>query len=326
MSQEQRRKFLLTAGALLTVPLAAKAQQAMRLRRIGLIHVGLDHVPASLPTLREGLRALGYEEGRNIRLDFRNLADEAAAHAVAREFVRDRLDLIVAFETQAMRGVKAAASKIPVVFLHLRDPVADGYVASLVRPGGNVTGFNSWPVSPSKQIEIFSEFMPRPRRLLVLFHPKDSVSQRHMPDLRSAAAALPLQLAEREVTSASDIERVLGAADPTTADGVFVASATLVANFTSLVLRLATERRLPLISHTKNWVQQGALFSYATDLAVIGRSAASYVDKILRGANPSDLPVEQPTKFELVINRKTAKALGLTIPQSLLLRADQVIE
>jgi len=107
---------------------------------------------------------------------------------------------------------------------------------------------------------------------------------------------------------------------------VFVASATLVANFTSLVLRLATERRLPLISHTKNWVQQGALFSYATDLAVIGRSAASYVDKILRGANPSDLPVEQPTKFELVINRKTAKALGLTIPQSLLLRADQVIE
>ena len=326
MSQEQRRKFLLTAGALLTLPLAAKAQQAMRLRRIGLIHVGLDHVPASLPTLREGLRALGYEEGRNIRLDFRNLADEAAAHAVAREFVRDRLDLIVAFETQAMRGVKAAASKIPVVFLHLRDPVADGYVASLVRPGGNVTGFNSWPVSPSKQIEIFSEFMPRPRRLLVLFHPKDSVSQRHMPDLRSAAAALPLQLAEREVMSASDIERVLGAADPTTADGVFVASATLVANFTSLVLRLATERRLPLISHTKNWVQQGALFSYATDLAVIGRSAASYVDKILRGANPSDLPVEQPTKFELVINRKTAKALGLTIPQSLLLRADQVIE
>ena len=326
MSQEQRRKFLLTAGALLTLPLAAKAQQAMRLRRIGLIHVGLDHVPASLPTFREGLRALGYEEGRNIRLDFRNLADEAAAHAVAREFVRDRLDLIVAFETQAMRGVKAAASKIPVVFLHLRDPVADGYVASLVRPGGNVTGFNSWPVSPSKQIEIFSEFMPRPRRLLVLFHPQDSVSQRHMPDLRSAAAALPLQLAEREVMSASDIERVLGAADPTTADGVFVASATLVANFTSLVLRLATERRLPLISHTKNWVQQGALFSYATDLAVIGRSAASYVDKILRGANPSDLPVEQPTKFELVINRKTAKALGLTIPQSLLLRADQVIE
>ena len=316
----------MVTGALFAAPLAAKAQQAGKVRRIGLMHVGLDHVPPSLATLREGLRALGHEEGRNIRLDFRNLADEAAARAVAQEFVRDRVDLIVVFEEQAMRGVKAARSQIPVVFLHLTDPMADGIVASLAHPGGTVTGFITWPVSFSKQIELFSQFTPRPRRLLVMVDPKDPVTQRDLPDLRRAAAALRLQLAEREVTDAGDIERVLGAADRTTADGVFVTSPTLRTNFPSLILRLASARRLPLVGLRKEWVQQGALFSYATDLAVIGRSAATYVDKILKGAKPGDLPVEQPTKFELVINAKTAKALGLTIPPSLLLRADQVLE
>ena len=322
----RRRKALLWLCVAVLAPLAAKAQQAMKLRRIGLIHVGLDHVPTSLATLREGLRALGYEEGRNIRLDFRNLADEAAVHAVAQEFVRDRLDLIVVFEDQAMRGVKAANSQIPVVFLHLADPVADGFVTSLALPGGNVTGFITWPVSHSKQIELFSEFMPRPRRLLMLVDPTHPATRRDLPDLRRASAALQLQLIEREVTTAADIERVFRAADRTTVDGVFVPSNTLRTNFPSLILRLATERRLPLISHRKEWVQQGALFSYATDLAVIGRSAAPYVDKILRGAKPGDLPVEQPTKFELVINLKTAKTLGLTVPQALLVRADALIQ
>ncbi len=315
------------ALALFVAPLGAEAQQAAKVWRIGLIHVGLDHVPPSLPTLREGLRVLGYEESRNIRLDFRNVADEAATHAVAQEFVRERVDLIVVFEDQAMRGLKATPSQIPIVFLHLTDPVFDGYVASLARPGGNATGFNNLLVSPSKQIEIFSEFMPRPRRLLVLLDPKNAFTQRALPEMRNAAAALRLQLTEREVASASDIERVLGAADRSNTDGV-IAMPPLVTNLFSLILRLTTERRLPLVSPRKEWVQvqQGALFSYGPDLAAIGRAAATYVDKILKGAKPADLPVEQPTKFELVINAKTAKALGLTIPQLILLRADEVIE
>lgn len=313
--------FIVALGA----PWPAGAQEIAKAWRIGLMHVGLDHVPPSLATLGEALRELGYEEGRNLRLDFRNLADEAAAHAVAREFVRDRVDLIVAFEEQAMRGVKAATSQIPVVFLHLADPVADGFVASVARPGGNVTGFITWPVSPSKQIELFSEIVPRPRRMLVLVDPNDPVTRRALPELRSASAAVGIQVTEREVTTASDIERVLGAAERMEVDGVFVVSPTLRTNFPSLVLRLTTERRLPLVSHRKEWVQQGALFSYAADLAAVGRSAAPYIDKILRGSRPGDLPVVEPTRFELTINLKVAAQLGLTIPPSLRLRADHLI-
>ncbi len=321
-----RRAFLcgLTLGTL-SAPLAAKAQ-AVKVWRIGLIHVGLDHVPPSLVPLREELRALGYEDGRNIRLDFRNVADQAAANITAQQFARDQVDLIVAFEEQAMRGVKAATSAIPVVFLHLVDPVAEGFVKGLAHPGGSVTGFITWAVSPSKQIELFSEVVPRPRRLMVLVDPKDTVTQRLLPELRSASAALRIQMVEHEVATAIDIERVLGAADRGKVDGVFVLSPTLWTNFPSLVLRLTMERRLPLVSHRKEWVQQGALFSYAPDLAAIGRLAAPYITKILNGTKPGDLPVQEPTKFELVINLKTAKALGLTIPQTLLLRADQVIE
>jgi putative ABC transport system substrate-binding protein len=300
--------------------------QTGKVWRIGLMHVGLDHVPPSLVPLREELRTLGYEDGRNIRLDFRNLADQAAADITAQQFVRDQVDLIVAFEEQAMRGVKAATSAIPVVFLHLVDPVADGFVKSLAHPGGNATGFVTWAVSPSKQIELFSEFLPRPRRLMVLLDPKDAITRRQLPELRSAGAALGMKMVEHAVATASDIERAVGATDRGKVDGVFVLSRTLSTNFPSLILRLTTGRSLPLVSNRKEWVQQGALFSYAPDLAAIGRLAAPYVTKILSGTKPGDLPVQEPTKFELVINLKTAKALGLTIPPSLLLRADQVIE
>ena len=321
-----RCALVIGLGAVLVAPLAAEAQRQDKVWRIGLIHVGLDHVPPSLVPLREELRALGYEDGRNIRLDFRNVADQAAANITAQQFVRDQVDLIIAFEEQAMRGVKAATSAIPVVFLHLVDPVAEGYVESLAHPGGNVTGFITWAVSPSKQIELFSEVVPRPRRLMVLVDPKDPVTRRVLPELRNAGATLRIQVVEHEVRTASDIERALGAADRGKVDGVFVLSPTLWTNFPSLILRLTKERRLPLVSHRKEWVQQGALFSYAPALAAIGRLAAPYVSKILNGTKPGDLPVQEPTKFELVINLKTAKALGLTIPPSLLARADQIIE
>ena len=224
-----------------------------------------------------------------------------------------------------MRGVKTATSEIPVVFLHLVDPVADGFIESLARPGGNVTGFVTYSVSPSKQLELFSEVVPRPRRLLVLVDPKDPIARRTLPGLRSAGATLRIKLVEHEATTASDIERALDA-NRRRVDGVFVLSPTLQTNFPSLILRLTTERRLPLVSHRKEWVQQGALFSFAPDLQAIGRSAAPYIVRILKGTKPGDLPVQQPTKFDLVINLKTAKALGLTIPQSLLERADEVIQ
>jgi putative ABC transport system substrate-binding protein len=245
----------------------------------------------------------------------------------ASEFVRDRLDVIVAFENQTVRAAKGATSELPVVFLHVTDPVTDGTVVSYARPGRNFTGIadTDFELLP-KALEIFKDFLPHPRRLLVLVDPQDPATVRLVADARQAAAALGLLFLERAVTTQTDAERLFGGLKRGDAQGVFIVSPTLYTKFPSLILRLASQSRLPVSFHRKEWVTQGALFSYGYDFVSVGKAAAVYVDKILKGAKPADLPVEQPTKFELVINVKTAKALGLTVPPSLLLRADQVIE
>jgi putative ABC transport system substrate-binding protein len=310
--------------AFVAAPLVA-AQQPPRVWRIGLFHVGLDHVPPSLDPLRETLKALGYEEGKNLRLDWRNLPDEAAAEATAKEFVRDRVDLIVAFEDETVRAAKAATSEIPIVFVHVTDPVADGFVKSFSHPGGNLTGPYGVLEFPAKQMEFFKELVPRLRSVLVLSNPEDPVSPRWLRDVRSAGAILKLRLVEREVTDQTSIERAFGPVKRGAVDGVFIASWTLLTRFQALILRLSTEKRLPLASHRKERVEQGALFSYGPSYAAAGPVAARYVDKILKGTKPADLPVDQASRFELVVNLKVAKALGLTIPPSALARADQVI-
>jgi putative ABC transport system substrate-binding protein len=321
-----RRRFLLTslAGAL-AGPLAAEAQPAGRVWRIGLFHVGLDHVPPSLDGLREGLTALGYEEGKNIHFDWRNLADEDAARTTAQAFVRDRVDLIIAFENQTMRAVKATTTEIPVVMLHVTAPVENGFIKSFAHPGGNVTGFAGLGENPSKEVELFKELVPRLKRLLVLFD-VDPASSRWLADVRQAATKLKLELVERQTAKRADIERVFAAIKPGDVDGVFISSPDLRTRFLALILELASNRRLPLQGHRREWVEQGALFSYNLDLRSVGKAAARYVDKILKGTKPADLPVEQSSQLQLIINRKTAKTLGLMIPPSLLLRADQVIE
>jgi putative ABC transport system substrate-binding protein len=323
-----RRRFLLTslAGAL-AAPAPPLAQEARKVWRVGLFHVGVDHVPPSLDGLRDGMKALGYEEGKNIRLDWRNLVDEDAARTTAQAFVRDRVDLIVAFENQTVRAIQAIRTEIPVVMLHVPDPVADGFVKSLARPGGNITGFAGLGNVPAKEIEIFKEIVPQLRRPLVLFDAGDPASTRWLAQVRRAATALKLQAVERQVANATDLEQVLAAVKPRDVDGVFIASPDLRTKFPALILDLATKRRLPLAGHRKEWVEGGALFSYNDNLRAVGRAAAArYVDRILKGARPADLPVEEVTQFELIINLKTAKALGLTIPPSVLVRADQVIE
>jgi len=305
---------------------SVEAQQPARVWRIGLFHVGLDHVPPSLAPLREGLKALGYEEGKNLRLDWRNLPDEKAARDTAKEFVHDRMDLIVAFEGQCVRAAKAATSEIPIVFLHVDDPVASGFVRSLSRPGGNLTGFVSYPVSPAKHMELFKELVPQLGRLLVLIDPQDPETGRLLVEVRKAGARLNLVLVERTVADQAAIERAFASVKRGPVTGVLIVSPNLQTKFPSLILRLASERGLPLASNRKEWVQQGALFSYAADLAPLGHAAAAqYIDKILKGAKPATLPVQQASTFELVINLKTAKAMGFTIPPSVLVRADEVI-
>ena len=313
------------ALGILLAPLAADAQQTVRVWRIGLFHVGLDHVPPSLDSLRDGLKALGYVEGKNIRLDFGNLADEAAAYATAQEFVRERVDLIVAFENQTARAAKAATIEIPAVFLHVTDPVAEGLVKTLARPVTNLTGFVFYAVSPAKRLELFKELVPRLRRVLVLGDPHDPVAPRQLAEVQKAAEILKLRLVQRDAADQADLERAFRAVKPGDVDGVIAASVDLEIKFTSLLIGLASAKRLPLASYRKERVHEGALFSYAPDTASVAPLAAEYVHKILKGTKPADLPVQQPTKFELVLNLKTAKALGLTIPQSVLVRADEVI-
>jgi putative ABC transport system substrate-binding protein len=326
-----RMKLALRAVAvmvltLLAAPLAVEAQPAGKVYRIGVFHVGLDHVPPSLDTLREALRALGYEEGKNLRLDWRNLPDEDAAYATAREFTRDRVNLIVAFENQTARAAKPATAEIPVVFLHVTDPLAEGLVKTLARPGGNLTGFVYYAVSPAKRPELFKEIVPRLRRVLVLVDPHDPVAPRYLAEVQKAADVLKLRLVQRDAADQTDLHRLFGAIKPGDVDGVISASVDLDIKFTSLLIGLASAKRLPLATYRKERVHEGALFSYAPDIASVGPPAAQYVDRILKGVRPGDLPVVQPTKFEMAINLTTAKALGLTIPPSLLLRADHVIE
>jgi putative ABC transport system substrate-binding protein len=317
--------YALPALILATIHLA-EAQQPKKVWRIGLSHVGLDHVPPPLEPLRQELKKLGYEEGKNIQLDWRNLPDEEAARAIAQEFVRNRVDLIVAFESQTVRAAKAATSEIPVVFLLVVDPVAEGFIKSFSRPGGNMTGFGGPGDVPGKQLELFREVVPRLRRVLILIDPKDPVAMRSLSEVRLAAKSLKLLLVERQATTQADLERVFGSLKPGGVNGVFIVSPNLRTKFPSLILRLASEKRLPLAIHRKEWVEQGALFSYAHDLASLGPPAAQYIDRIFKGAKPADLPFQEPPKFEFVINLKAAKQIGLTIPPNVLARADKVLK
>jgi putative tryptophan/tyrosine transport system substrate-binding protein len=321
-----RRAFIGTvAGGLLAAPLAGEAQPAERVYRIGLFHVGLDHVPPALYGLRQGLKELGYEEGKNLRWDFRNLPDETAAQATAREFVRQRVDVVVAFEEQTVRAARAATSNIPILFLHvLSDPVAEGFVQSLAHPGGNTTGIFGDVLA--KRVELLKEVMPHLERLLLVFDPADPVSLQELATVRAAANGLQLQVVERAARTAADIERVFTQAHRERIQAALVVSG-LLTRFPSLMIRLAAERRLAIPGHRKEWAEQGALFSYGADYFSVGRiDAARLVDRMLKGTKPAALPVEQIARLELVINLKTAKALGLTVPPSLLQRADRVIE
>jgi putative tryptophan/tyrosine transport system substrate-binding protein len=311
-------------GSLLLGLAAVDAAGQSRTWHIGLCHVGLDHEPPSLPTLHQALNEMGYEDGKNLRFDWRNQADEAAAHVTAKEWVAAGVDLIVAFEDQCVRAAQTATAEIPIIMVHAFDPVAAGYIASLARPGGNITG----PVPMLDVIAKRLEFLKQIgfRRVLLLADPKDPFTPRELERARNAAAALGLELLEREVTTAADVERVFDSLKPGEVEAVLPASPTIFTNFPSLMVRLAARDRLALVMHRKAWVERSALFSYAPDFAAAGPVAAQYIDRIVQGADPAELPVDELSQIIFTVNLKTAQALGLTIPPSILLRADEVIE
>ena len=319
---------LLTAIVALSVGCSGSPStpQTQRMWRIGLFHVGLDHVPASLESLESELRALGHEQGRDIQFDWRNLPDEEAARVTAREFVRSHVDVIVAFENQTARAAKTATSSVPVVFLHVINPVADGLVESLAHPGRNLTGLVGYGDLAAKQLEIFKDVDPALQRVLVLADPSDPVSPRLLREAAATAASLKVKTVEQQVSTRADIERTFDSAAAARVDGVFVASQNLQTKYSSLMVHLALERHLPFLSHWSKWTREGALVSFGPDFQAVGEAGARYVDQIIRGAKPAQLPVEQMSWLQLAINLKTARTFGLSVPASMLELADVVYQ
>ena len=305
------------------------SEAAQSVRRVGLMHVGTDHIPPALKPLKAALAELGWIEGKNIELIFRNLEPEQAA-GQAKVFVLNRVDLIVAFEDQSIDAAGAATStgrnRIPVVFLHPSDPLRDGLATSLARPGGNMTGVFGPRDVVGKQLEVYQALVPGLRRVLTLIDPKDKRTERALKEFESAAAQLqrPLELDIREATTAEDLKRIFRSLRPGEVDGAFLLSNNLRQNHSALSIKLAKSARLPIQGSRKEWVEQGALFSYGIDLAPLGRVGARYIDSILNGTSPADLPVEEMPKTELAINLKTANRLGIKPPQEMIIRAAEV--
>ena len=311
------------AVSLTLASLVAEAQQTGKVYRIGWL------APASLPTtldaFRDGLRVFGYVEGNNLVIEQRyaNGKPERLAGLVA-ELVGAKADVIVTTGNQATAAAKTTTGSIPVVFV-AGDPVEAGFVASLARPGGNMTGVNTLPGElNAKRLELLKEALPKVSRVAVLFEPRQLSTS--IPPIEAAASSLGLQVTRLEVHGAYDFERALAAAARSHVGALMPVSSALFHGERQRIVSLAAKHRLPAMYEHRDFADAGGLLSYGPDILFLNRRLAAYVDKILKGAKPADLPVEQPTKFELVINLKTAKALGLTIPQTILLQAAQVID
>jgi putative ABC transport system substrate-binding protein len=325
-----RRAFITgMTGGLLAAPLAAEAQQAAKVARIG----WLGDDPRRSPQLRQaffrGLRDLGYVEGRNFVVESRYAEGKLERFsALAAELVALKVDVIVTpGGTLATLAAKQATRSVPIVFPATSDPVASGLVSSLARPGGNVTGLSFFsPELVGKCLELLKEAVPGVSRIAVLWQPGERPKRDMLKGAEVAARALGARLQFVEARGPDDFDRAFSEMSRARAEGLALVTSAMFFSERERLVDLAAKNRLPTVYPWRDGVDAGGLMSYAPHLPDLFRRAATYVDKILKGAKPGDLPIEQPTKFELVINLKTAKALGLTIPQSLLQRADQVIE
>jgi putative ABC transport system substrate-binding protein len=322
----KRRDFISLLGSAAAWPVAARAQQA-RLPTIGFLGAATASVWGSWTAAFEyRLRELGWTEGRTIAIEYRWAEGRPERYAeIAAEFVRRKVDVIVTVGS-AVPAVKQATSVIPIVFALAADPVGAGLVASLARPGGNVTGLsNQQSDLAGKRIELLRDVLPNLRRLAILGNVGHPESVLEMDEVHAAARTFGIEVAKLEIRRAQDIAPAFEALERQ-ADALYVVVSALIASNRTRIMTFALSTRLPTIINIREYAEAGALMSYGPRVPDLWRRAADYVDKILRGAKPGDIPVEQPTKFELVINLTTAKALGLTVSPTLLNRADDVIE
>ena len=328
-----RRRDFITAVAASTLawPLAAGAQQREKMRRVGVLMTLAADDPeglARVTAFAQRLQELGWRDGRNIRIDYRwAAADAASSHRQAQELLTLAPDVIIAVATPNVVALQQATRTVPIVFVGVTDPVGAGLVESLAHPGGNTTGFGIFEYSISgKWLELLREIAPRVKRVAVIRDPLLTSGTAQLGAIQSVAHSLGAELIPVGARSADEIERGLSTFAREPNGGLIVTASPLAAVHRNLIITLAARHRLPAVYPFPYFATSGGLISYGPDQVDQFRRAASYVDRILNGEKPADLPVQHPTKYELVINLKTAKSLGLDVAQSLLARADEVIE
>jgi putative ABC transport system substrate-binding protein len=331
MLEIRRREFIAGLGGAAAWPLAAHAQRGDRVRRIGWLLLGGENLP--LTKLRRSaftraLADLGWTDGRNVRIDLRSAGgDTNRLRALAQELVGLKPDIILTGAVPSAVAVQRETRTIPIVFVNVADPVATGIVARLDRPSGNVTGFAALEATlGGKWLELLSEIAPGLKRAAIMFNPDIAFTSPYMPSLETAARSLKIVPISAPVHSDAEIETAIIALGREPGGGLVVNSDAWMMLHRASIISAAARNNVPAVYMLSAFARDGGLLSYGVDLADNFRRAASYVDRILRGEKPGDLPVQFPTKFEMVLNLKTAKALGLTVPLSILLRADEQIE
>jgi putative tryptophan/tyrosine transport system substrate-binding protein len=329
MHQVQRRYFLIAAGALLAAPLAARAQQPARIARIGFLGAGSAYSLATyIEAFRQGLHEAGYVEGKNIMIEYRWAEDKyERLPDLAAQLLQIKVDVIVTEGTNSTQVARNATKNIPIVMALAGDPVGSGLIQSLARPGSNVTGVTTLSLElVGKQMQMLKAIVPGLGRMALLWDPVNAAAVRALKGIETDARSLGLELQLIEARAASELDRAFSALAKKRPGALTVTSSLMFDGQQRRIADLAAQHRLPAIYSKTPFAEAGGLISYGANFHDLFKRASVYVDKILKGAKPVDLPVEQPIKFELVINLKSAKTLALTIPQSLLLRADRVIQ
>jgi len=327
-NMDDRRRFVMGLGFLLASPLVAQAQPAGKVPRVGFLYGGAPGPSREVDAFRRGLRELGYIEGQNIAIEYRFAGGQVERlPELAAELVHLKLDVIVVPYTPPALAAKRATSTIPIVFAVVADAVGAGLIANFARPGGNITGLTSNSAElGGKRLELLKQVVPKASRVAVLYNPADRSNVLVLKQLQESAPILGLTLQPLEVREPGEFEGAFIAMTRERAHAMFGAAGVLTYEHKQVLVDLAAKRRIPAMWGHRQFVDAGGLMSYAVNVYDQIRQTAIYVDKILKGAKPGDLPVEQPTRYELVINLKSSKALGLTIARSLLLQADQLIE